>query len=68
LIKDCAEQAGTTVQGGQTVINPWLIIGGVATSVCTQNEVILPENAVIGDVLILTKPLGTQVTFICVLY
>ncbi|UJR36226.1 hypothetical protein I4U23_028958 [Adineta vaga] len=59
--KDCAEQAGTTVQGGQTVVNPWLIVGGVATSVCKQNEVIIPENAMIGDVLVLTKPLGTQV-------
>lgn len=59
--KDCAEEAGTTVQGGQTVINPWLIIGGVATSVCTQNEIIIPENAIVGDVLVLTKPLGTQV-------
>ncbi|CAF1139764.1 unnamed protein product [Adineta steineri] len=59
--KDCAEEAGTSVQGGQTVVNPWLIVGGVATSVCKQNEVIIPENAMIGDVLVLTKPLGTQV-------
>ena len=49
------------VQGGQTVINPWLILGGVATAICTQKEMIIPENAVVGDVLILTKPLGTQV-------
>jgi len=40
-----------------------LIVGGVATSVCTKNEVIIPENAMIGDVLVLTKPLGTQVYF-----
>lgn len=59
--KDCADEAGTTVQGGQTVVNPWLIIGGVATSVCVSNEIIMPENAIIGDVLVLTKPLGTQV-------
>lgn len=59
--KDCAEEAGTTVQGGQTVVNPWLIVGGVATSVCKQNEIIIPENANVGDVLVLTKPLGTQV-------
>ncbi|CAF1053910.1 unnamed protein product [Adineta steineri] len=59
--KECAEEAGTTVQGGQTVINPWLIVGGVATAVCTQNEIIIPENAIVGDVLVLTKPLGTQV-------
>jgi selenide,water dikinase len=59
--KECAEEAGTTVQGGQTVVNPWLIVGGVATAVCTQNEIIIPENAIVGDVLVLTKPLGTQV-------
>jgi len=40
-----------------------LIVGGVATSVCTKNEIIIPENAMIGDVLVLTKPLGTQVYF-----
>ncbi len=31
---DLARQAGTSVTGGQTVLNPWPIIGGVATSVC----------------------------------
>lgn len=60
--KDCAEEARTGVQGGQTVINPWLTIGGVATSVCQNNEFIPPDNAVVGDVLVLTKPLGTQVS------
>jgi selenide,water dikinase len=41
-----------------------VIVGGVATSVCKQNEIIIPENAMVGDVLVLTKPLGTQVCFI----
>jgi len=59
--KDCAEEAGTTINGGQTVLNPWCLIGGVATTVCQQNEFIMPNNAVPGDVLVLTKPLGTQV-------
>ena len=59
--RDCAREAGTMVQGGQTVINPWLIIGGVATSVCASNEFISPDNAMVSDVLVLTKPLGTQV-------
>ncbi|CAK8675981.1 unnamed protein product [Clavelina lepadiformis] len=60
--KDCAEEAGTTVNGGQTVLNPWCLIGGVATAVCQLNEFIMPNNAVPGDVLVLTKPLGTQVS------
>jgi selenide,water dikinase len=62
--RDCAFEAGTQITGGQTVQNPWLIIGGVATSVCQPNEYIVPDNAVVGDVLVLTKPLGTQVSVI----
>jgi len=58
---DLAKVACTNVTGGQTVLNPWPIIGGIATSVCTPQEFIQPENAVVGDVLVLTKPLGTQV-------
>jgi selenide, water dikinase len=58
---DLANEAGTSVNGGQTVINPWLIVGGVATAVCTTQEFISPENACVSDVLVLTKPLGTQV-------
>eukprot|EP01086_Lenisia_limosa_P001679 TRINITY_DN1341_c0_g1_i1.p1 TRINITY_DN1341_c0_g1~~TRINITY_DN1341_c0_g1_i1.p1 ORF type:complete len:311 (-),score=91.00 TRINITY_DN1341_c0_g1_i1:272-1204(-) len=57
---DLAKEAGTKVTGGQTVKNPWPIIGGVATSVLMEHEFIRPENAVDGDVLILTKPIGTQ--------
>uniref|UniRef100_H0XI09 selenide, water dikinase n=1 Tax=Otolemur garnettii TaxID=30611 RepID=H0XI09_OTOGA len=59
--RDAAEEGGTTVTGGQTVVNPWIIIGGVATVVCQPNEFIMPDSAVVGDVLVLTKPLGTQV-------
>ncbi|XP_012359298.2 selenide, water dikinase 1-like isoform X2 [Nomascus leucogenys] len=59
--KDAAERAGTSVTGGQTVLNPWIVLGGVATTVCQPSEFIMPDNAVPGDVLVLTKPLGTQV-------
>jgi len=58
---DLAKEAGTTVTGGQTVLNPWPIVGGVATSVVSAAEYIYPVNAIPGDVLVLTKPLGTQV-------
>ena len=34
---------------------------GVATNICQPNEFIIPDFAVVGDVLVLTKPLGTQV-------
>jgi len=58
---DLAREAGTAITGGQTVLNPWFIVGGVATSVATESEVIMPDGAQVGDVLVLTKPLGTQI-------
>lgn len=58
---DLAHEAGTSVTGGQTVKNPWPIIGGVAFSLCSEAEFIRPVHAVAGDVLVLTKPLGTNV-------
>jgi selenide,water dikinase len=56
-----AKAAGTAVTGGQSVHNPWPIIGGVAKSVVKAADFIMPRHAVAGDVLVLTKPLGTQV-------
>jgi len=58
---DLCKEAGTTVTGGQTVYNPWPIIGGVAKSIVRLSDVIMPRHAVAGDVIVLTKPLGTQV-------
>ncbi|RXG71385.1 Selenide, water dikinase [Armadillidium vulgare] len=60
--KDAALLARTNITGGQTVMNPWCTIG---LSLKEDREVtqliIIPHNAVVGDVLVLTKPLGTQV-------
>ncbi|KAL7741849.1 hypothetical protein ACLKA6_012066 [Drosophila palustris] len=42
------------------IVNPWCIIGGIATAVCRKQDIILPSNGRAGDVLVLTKPLGTQ--------
>mmetsp|Transcript_246 Transcript_246/g.622 ORF Transcript_246/g.622 Transcript_246/m.622 type:complete len:312 (-) Transcript_246:276-1211(-) len=58
---DLAREAGVEVTGGQTVLNPWTIIGGVAKSVCKTDDFILPRRAEKGNVLVLTKPLGTQI-------
>lgn len=54
------KEAGTDVTGGQTVRNPWPIIGGVAKSVLKEEHFIRPRHAKPGDVLVLTKPIGTQ--------
>jgi len=59
--RDACTEAETTVTGGQTVLNPWPIIGGVATSVVSREEYVSSDGAQIGDVFVLTKPLGTQV-------
>eukprot|EP01083_Nonionella_stella_P301735 1036802_1 len=58
---DCCLLASTNVTGGQSVLNPWPIIGGVAKSMCMKTDFIEPYNGAIGDVLVLTKPLGTQI-------
>lgn len=58
---DQCKAADVEVTGGQTVMNPWPIIGGTAMSCCTKEEFIYPDGALPGDVIVLTKPLGTQV-------
>ncbi len=39
--QECALKAGSSVRGGQTVYNPWALIGGVATSVVSDSELIM---------------------------
>ncbi|GAB0100966.1 Selenide, water dikinase 2 [Sergentomyia squamirostris] len=58
--REAAVEAGCEVTVRGFAVNPWCILGGVATSICRPEEVIYPGNAVPGDVLVLTKPLGTQ--------
>jgi selenide, water dikinase len=58
---DCASEAETMVTGGQSIMNPWPIIGGVANTMCREDEYIRPNFGRSGDILVLTKPLGTQV-------
>lgn len=59
--KAAALEAGCKVNQVTVLSNPWCTIGGVATAVCSLKEFITPENAKAGDVLVLTKPLGTQI-------
>ena len=57
---DAVEAAGSRVTGGQTTQNGWPLVGGVAMSCCSEAEIVRPVGARPGDVLVLTKPLGTQ--------
>lgn len=59
---DACKEAETKVTGGQTVLNPWPILGGVAMSVVTDNDMVRANQACPGDVVVLTKPLGSQIT------
>ena len=54
-------EAESRITGGQTVWNPWYLIGGVASSVVRKDVIIDGVRGKIGDVLVLTKPLGCQV-------
>jgi selenide,water dikinase len=55
--REACDEAETTVTGGQTVLNPWPIIGGVATSIVSKGEFVPSDGAQVGDVVVLTKPL-----------
>jgi len=59
--RDACDEAETAITGGQTVLNPWPIIGGVATSVVAKGEFVPSNGAQAGNVVVLTKPLGTQI-------
>jgi len=59
---DTCTEAGTLITGGQSILGPWPIIGGVANTVVKSDEYLTPNNAKEGDVIVLTKPLGTQVS------
>ncbi|KAL7669484.1 hypothetical protein ACOME3_010139 [Neoechinorhynchus agilis] len=60
---DCAiKAADTCVEGGQSVLNPWTMIGGIASVVChRKGEFLGPETLSIniGDYIVVTKPIGT---------
>lgn len=59
--RDACRLAGAPITGGQTVVNPWPIIGGVATAIVSEGEFVKSDGALPGDIVVLTKPLGTQV-------
>jgi len=57
----CLEGAGVQVTGGQTVMNPWPLIGGVASAVVRTGEFVPVGGIRPGATLVLTKPVGTQI-------
>jgi len=58
--QDFCRENKTSIVGGHTILNPWPLIGGAVTGVGREEEVLTKSGAKEGDILILTKPLGTQ--------
>eukprot|EP00758_Cryptobia_borreli_P001911 Tbor_TRINITY_DN2634_c0_g1::TRINITY_DN2634_c0_g1_i1::g.18039::m.18039/K01008/selD, SEPHS; selenide, water dikinase len=59
---DTCREAGVDVTGGQTVLNPWPLIGGVAMACTVESRMVMPSGKLaVGDVLVLTKPIGGQI-------
>lgn len=54
-----AEMDGIIV-GGHTIISPWPLAGAAVNAVASPESLVTTQNARPGDVLYLTKPLGTQ--------
>ncbi len=48
------------VIGGHTIINPWPLLGGCALGVSHPAKITYSSTAQAGDILLLTKALGTQ--------
>ena len=46
----------------QSVLNPWPVIGGVATSICRDGEYTKSNGAQVGDVVVLTKNRKAKIT------
>lgn len=46
---DCALEAGTLITGGQSIMNPWPIIGGEANVICRKDEYLSPNFGEPGD-------------------
>jgi len=54
-------EAGSKIVGGQTVHNPWVTVGGSVFGFFDRPEQIVPNTtAQPGDLILLTKPIGTQ--------
>jgi selenide,water dikinase len=56
-----ANEAGCTILGGHTIRNPEPFYGLSVTGVVWQNRILTNANAKPGDLLVLTKPLGTGI-------
>jgi len=59
--QECCAEAGANMTQSPIALNPACFISGQASSIINGREWIQSDQAVQGDVLVLTKPLGTHV-------
>lgn len=59
--QECCAEAGANMTQSPIALNPAMFISGQASSIVNGGEWIQSDQAVQGDVLVLTKPLGTHV-------
>ncbi|XP_017151016.1 inactive selenide, water dikinase-like protein [Drosophila miranda] len=59
--KECFRATGGNESWAECMHSDWFIAGGLASSHWERSQLLARDNAVDGDVLVLTKPLGTQV-------
>jgi selenide,water dikinase len=59
---DKMNEAGVSIIGGHSINDPELKAGFAVTGIIDKNKVVTNDGARVGDVLILTKPLGTGMT------
>ncbi len=59
-MSDFMNRLGAKVSGGQTIINPVPVFGGICLGVTHPGNVVYSSGAKVGDVVLLTKPLGIQ--------
>lgn len=61
-IIDKCKEANVAVDGGQTINNPWWIVGGTGITNVDTNSQIKNKTFLLNDVLVLTKPLSSGIS------
>lgn len=59
-MNDFMVRLDSRVSGGQTINNPIPVFGGICLGVAHPTEIVKSDGAEVGDVVLLTKPLGIQ--------
>ncbi len=59
-MSDFMKGLGSKLTGGQTIHNPCPVFGGISLGVTHPRNIVYSSGAKLGDVAVLTKPLGVQ--------